>query len=129
MKQHRETKQRQIILNAVRARNDHPTADQIYLDVRLVDDKISRGTVYRNLTSLSEEGIINHVKVPGADRYDYRTDFHYHMICTECGSVIDVDMPYDNESDKKIAEKSGFKVLRHRMVFEGICPQCQKKMA
>ena len=47
MKQQRKSRQRQMILDAVMTRCDHPTADQIYLDVRAEDDKISRGTVYR----------------------------------------------------------------------------------
>ena len=56
MKQQRNTRQRQLVLDAVRARCDHPSADQIYLDVRAVDDRISRGTVYRNLKVLVEAG-------------------------------------------------------------------------
>ena len=54
MKKQRNSKQRQLVLDAVLDRCDHPTADQIYLDVRAKDDKISRGTVYRNLGILSE---------------------------------------------------------------------------
>ena len=63
MKQLRNTRQRQLVLDAVRARRDHPSADQIYLDVRAVDGRISRGTVYRNLSILEESGEILHVKV------------------------------------------------------------------
>lgn len=68
MKKQRNSKQRRIILDAVTARCDHPTADQIYLDVRAIDGKISRGTVYRNLGILSENEEITNVKVPAADR-------------------------------------------------------------
>ena len=64
MKTRRNSKQRQLVLEAVKARCDHPTADQIYLDVRAQDDKISRGTVYRNLGLLSDEGQISQVRVP-----------------------------------------------------------------
>ena len=56
MKIQRSTKQRQLILGAVEKRHDHPTADQIYLDVHAVDERISRGTVYRNLGILSASG-------------------------------------------------------------------------
>lgn len=56
MKIQRSTKQRQLILEAVEKRHDHPTADQIYLDVHAVDERISRGTVYRNLGILSASG-------------------------------------------------------------------------
>ena len=80
----RETKQRRLVLQAVRSRHDHPTAEQIYEDVHATDPKISHGTVYRNLNCLSEDGIICHVRVPGADRYDLRTDLHYHIYCVKC---------------------------------------------
>lgn len=85
--QYRNTRQRKIVLEAVQEHHDHPSADQIYLEIRAKDPRISRGTVYRNLNILSGEGQITHVKVPGADRYDCRTDFHYHLICTGCGAV------------------------------------------
>ena len=126
MKQRRDTRQRQIVLEAVQARCDHPTADQIYLDLRAVDDRISRGTVYRNLNCLTEDGNVNRIKVPGADRYDKRTDLHYHLICTACGAVFDVPIAYDTATDKLLAEKTGFAVARHRTVFEGVCPACQR---
>ena len=100
--QYRNTRQRKIVLEAVQEHHDHPSADQIYLEIRAKDPRISRGTVYRNLNILSEEGQITHVKVPGADRYDCRTDFHYHLICTDCGAVCDAPFSYDPTPDKKI---------------------------
>ena len=72
MKNRRSTKQRQLIQEAVEKRHDHPTADQIYLDVRAADERVSRGTVYRNLGILSASGQISNVKVPAADRFDSR---------------------------------------------------------
>jgi len=122
----RNTKQRALILEIVRSRCDHPTADEIYSDVRRQDPKISRGTVYRNLNFLAEIGEVNHIRVPAADRFDLRTDLHYHIMCTECGAVTDVPIPYSEENDKKAEESTGFKVNRHRGVFEGICPECLK---
>jgi len=121
----RDTKQRQLVLNAVRARCDHPTADQIYDDVHTINTRISRGTVYRNLNLLCEEGAICHVRVPGADRYDLRTDLHYHMFCIICKKVIDAPYPYKTFLDNEIAKKSGYKIIRHRLIFEGVCPECQ----
>lgn len=127
MRQLRNTRQRQLVLDAVRARCDHPSADAIYLDVRMMDEKISRGTVYRNLNLLAETGEILHVKVPTADRYDARPDLHYHLLCTECCSVCDAPLPYHPELDSEVAAATGFKITRHRTVFEGICPACLAK--
>jgi Fur family transcriptional regulator, ferric uptake regulator len=129
VKQLRNTKQRQIVLETVLEHCDHPTADQIYFYVRKKDEKISRGTVYRNLNILSEEGEILHVKVPGVDRFDSRQDLHYHLLCSECGKLTDLADPYDSKLDRKIARESGYQISRHRLIFEGICPECQKKEA
>ena len=89
MKQSRMTRQKQMILDIALAHHDHPTADQIYAEVREADGRISRGTVYRNLEQLSAAGILLHVKLPGADRFDCRLDRHYHLICRSCGTVLD----------------------------------------
>lgn len=127
MKQHRDTRQRKLILDAVRRHTDHPSADQIFIEVRSTDSKISRGTVYRNLNYLADTGEITHVRVPGADRYEIRTDFHYHLYCTGCGTVRNVPLEYHHDADRDVAEASGYLVFRHRTVFEGLCPKCQER--
>ncbi len=127
MKKQRNSKQRDLVLEAVKSRCDHPAADQIYMDVRKKYEKISRGTVYRNLGILSENEEITNVKVPSADRYDLRLDRHYHIYCTGCGKVFDAPIPYHTEYDNQIEEKSGFQIKRHRMIFEGLCPECKNK--
>lgn len=127
MKKQRDTKQRRMVLEAVLSRCDHPTADQIYSDLRMKDDKISRGTVYRNLGILAEDGDIMNVKVPAADRFDSRLDRHYHMYCTRCGRVFDAPLPYRAEDDEQIENDTGFKINRHRVIFEGLCKDCRLK--
>ena len=127
MLKHRETKQRRIVLETVRSHTDHPTANTICEEVHAIDGKISQGTVYRNLNCLSEDGEILHIKVPGADRYDLKTDLHYHIICLNCGKVIDIPFDYLPDPDEKVADVTGYTVFRHRTVFEGLCPECKKK--
>lgn len=127
MKQHRNTKQRQLVLDAVRARCDHPSADQIYLDIRNIDDKISRGTVYRNLNVLVQQGEILQIKLPHMDRFELRHDTHYHLVCTDCEAVCDAPLPYHSKLDVEVAEKTGYVLGRHRAIFEGLCPDCRKK--
>lgn len=116
-----------MILSVVRGRCDHPTAEQIYEEVHKLDEKISRGTVYRNLNVLSEDGEVYHVKVPGADRFDLTTENHYHVICVNCGAVIDAPIEYKENFNRVVEEKTGYKVLRHTMTFEGVCQKCIKK--
>lgn len=123
----RQTKQRQLVYDNVASRCDHPTVDMIYEAVRKKDKNISKGTVYRNLNILSDIGKINHVEVPGGDRFDSTVFPHYHIHCVRCGKVEDVDMKYDYQSDKKIASKSGYEIKGHNIVYEGLCPKCKNK--
>lgn len=109
------------------SRCDHPTADQIYFDVRTKDNKIGRGTVYRNLRILSGNGEITNVKVPSADRYDSRLGRHYHIYCISCGNVFDAPLDYHIEYDEQIEKKTGFQINRHRLIFEDLCLECKNK--
>ena len=120
----RNTKQRQIILDVVLSRCDHPTAEQIYNQVHKIDNKISKGTVYRNLDILSKEGQINNIKMPNADRYDLKVDNHNHFVCDKCGQVFDIDIPYDNKLDNK--KLRGFHIISHQTIYKGLCPNCAK---
>ena len=128
MKQQRKSRQRQLILDAVMTRCDHPTADQIYLDVRAKDEKISRGTVYRNLQLLSELGEIQKINVgDGLDHFDADISSHHHFICSHCGSVIDLDMD-DVDFLPKMAEKNfSGKIDGCTVFFYGMCYNCCHK--
>jgi len=121
----RNTKQRQIILDAVRSRCDHPSAEQIYTQVKAIDPKISMGTVYRNLAVLNEEGQIQEVQTQGADTFDLITEKHNHLVCEKCGKVFDIDVEYDVKLDNQ-STKKGFVIQSHQTIFKGLCPKCAK---
>ena len=74
--QRRNTRQRKLVLDAVRQSYNHPTADEIYNAVREQDDKISRGTVYRNLNLLADAGEILSIKTPDGSRFDRTIEPH-----------------------------------------------------
>lgn len=124
--QRRNTKQRKLVLDAVRQSYNHPTADEIYNAVREQDDKISRGTVYRNLNLLADAGEILSIKTPGGSRFDRTIEPHAHIICTSCSRVIDVPLPFDTQLDTKASEQIGWNVTSHYTIFEGLCPDCRQ---
>ena len=126
MKQQRNTRQRQLVLDVVRGRRDHPTAEQIYQSVQEQDAHVSRGTVYRNLNLLCDNREIYRVVMSSSDRFDLRTDPHYHMHCLVCDSVVDVPYAYDCAYDETLEQETGYRVLCHHMVVEGVCPDCQR---
>jgi len=123
----RNTIQRQLVIAAVRTLEKHPTADEVYQCIAAEYPDISKGTVYRNLNSLVDSGLLQRVAVPsGADRFDHILTKHYHLQCTQCGAFTDLDVPYIDELDAKIAKVTGYKMDAHAIIFKGICPKCQK---
>lgn len=127
--QRRNTKQRTLILDIVRAHGDHPTAEDIYRDVHEQNPKVSRGTVYRNLNLLEETGDIISIEVPGGNRFDRRCDPHAHVICCSCGAVCDAMVEHDHTLDSTVERQTGYIITRHETLFYGICPSCQEKKA
>ena len=108
----RNTIQRQLVIAAVRFLADHPTAEEVYDRITMEYPDISKGTVYRNLNSLVESGLLGKVSVPsGADRFDHILTRHYHIKCTHCGMFMNVeDMDYIEGLDEKVGEVTGFKM-------------------
>ncbi|WP_077598575.1 Fur family transcriptional regulator [Olsenella urininfantis] len=124
----RNTRQRQLVLDAVCATRSHPTAEDVYLAVHATDERISRATVYRNLHLLAEEGEILSVRLPGCERFDVRTDCHAHLVCPRCGAVRDVPVPSAlvRAAQERICAETGYNVTSSYMVYEGVCPSCQE---
>ncbi|MCM1326852.1 MAG: transcriptional repressor [Bacteroidales bacterium] len=121
----KRSKQRDMIKAFLMERKDHPTADVVYMNVRKQYPNISLGTVYRNLTLLSDLGEIKRLRVgDGVDHFDADTSPHYHFVCTECGSVTDLDMPsIDSIVDIAGADFDG-SITGHVTYFYGTCGNC-----
>jgi Fur family ferric uptake transcriptional regulator len=123
----RLTTQRQIILEELAKVKTHPTASELYDMVRKRLPRIGLGTVYRNLELMAENGMILKLEVGGTQkRFDATTDTHYHIRCSNCGKVDDIDTPVLEELVKEAAASSSYQVLGHHVEFSGICPSCQK---
>ena len=87
------SRQRESIKKFLMTRTDHPTAEMIYENLRKEYPKISLGTVYRNLSLLSDIGEIQTISTGvGPDRFDGNAKPHYHFICKNCGQVMDLKM-------------------------------------
>jgi Fur family peroxide stress response transcriptional regulator len=122
----RDTKQREAILKVLRNTRSHPTADQIYDQVRKDIPNISKGTIYRNLHILQEDGVIGELKTDNSQsRYEFKIGSHYHFRCEKCRKVIDLDEPVDKALDERVSKKTGFTVSHHQTEFRGLCKDCQ----
>lgn len=119
------SRQREAIKEFLMTRRDHPTADIVYRHMREIYPNISLGTVYRNLSLLSEIGEIHKINMgDGVDRFDGNLAPHYHVICTKCHSVTDLDMYRADELEAQASRCYSGKILSHSTNFYGICPKC-----
>lgn len=126
MKQLRITKQRKLILDALMSVKSHPTADELYQMVKKTLPSISLGTVYRNLEIMSDSGMIQKLEIGGTQmRFDGMVETHYHVRCTRCGRVDDLDMTPDLSLEEEVCRLTGFDVHRHSLEFMGHCSSCR----
>ncbi len=119
----KNTKQKEWILGAVLSANNHPTADEIYTTLKKENERLSLGTVYRNLNTFAQKGEIKKISVPGlGDRFDHRLDDHEHFLCDSCGRVFDADVRVEITPRDEEISLTGYTLMLH-----GVCPRCRDK--
>ncbi len=124
------SRQRESIKDYLSGRTDHPTAEAVYLALREKDPKLSLGTVYRNLSLLTELGEIQKISTgDGPDHFDGDASRHQHFICRSCHQVSDLKVKglqylMDEAQKQCEGEVEGFSIN-----FYGICEQCNRKAA
>lgn len=125
----RNTVQQRVIAQQLMELGNHPTADEVYRAVRRQLPSVSKATVYRTLNKLVHSGEATCVIAGlGAERFDHRTDEHCHVVCMKCGTVQDVSEGVFNDGvdHADAAAACGYEIVGHDLVFEGICPACQR---
>lgn len=125
-KGYRLTEQRLAVWKALRNTTSHPDANWIYEKVRQETPHISLGTIYRTLGVLREVGLLRELDYSSSQsRYDGTTNNHYHLICTRCGRIEDLDLPLEEGLERKAQAHTEFLILEHRLEFYGLCPHCR----
>jgi Fur family transcriptional regulator, peroxide stress response regulator len=118
------------VLAVLQASTSHPTAQEVYDEVRLARPKIGLATVYRILHQLAEQGIIK-VWGYGSERarYDARIHRHDHACCTECGALLDVpvEIKLSHEVLEQAAHTAGIEMGSHEVRIYGRCQRCQAR--
>ncbi len=125
----RMTHQREIILDELQRTRTHPTADELYTSVKKRLPRISLATVYRNLETLSNAGLVNKLEVTGRQkRFDWNRQPHDHITCTQCHRIDDIPSPSTVEPPHPMPEDTqGYQLSGWRVEYYGICPDCLKK--
>lgn len=121
------TVQRRVIFTALLERDDHPTVDHIFNDVKDRIPGVSRTTVYRTLETLADLGLARRTNHIGAfARFDGYMEHHHHLVCVACGKVIDFQDPRLTLVDLPDVRRSGFAVVDYSIYFEGYCSNCKQ---
>jgi Fur family ferric uptake transcriptional regulator/Fur family peroxide stress response transcriptional regulator len=122
----RLTRQRKVVLDAVRASGGHPAAHEIYQRARRVLPQISLGTVYRTLAVLRDAGVVRELHLREAQgRYEEEGEHHHHVVCTECGHIEDIAASTFEGLTSQARAATEFDIKEHRLEFYGICPRCR----
>ncbi len=123
----RMTPQRHAILAYLINTMGHPTADEIYQALSDQFPNMSVATVYNNLRMFKEAGLVQELTYGDASsRFDANVEKHYHIICRQCGKIVDFHYPPLYEVEEAASKETGFKVDSHRMEVYGYCKSCQE---
>ena len=122
------TRQRRAVLKAFTECENHVSAEELYNMVSSAESKIGLATVYRTLALLTESGLASELDFgDGQKRYEHRYmhTHHDHMICTECGKIIEFNHPLIEKFQEKVAADNKFIITSHKLDLLGLCNECQ----
>ncbi len=123
----RITPQRHAVLEYLLTSMSHPTADEIYKALEDRFPNMSVATVYNNLRILREIGLVRELTYgDDSSRFDSNMRDHYHIICEDCGKIVDFHYPTLDEIESLAEKVSGFEISHHRMELYGKCDNCAK---
>ena len=119
------TRNRRVILHAIRDADEHLTANEVFSVAKERLPSISFATVYNSLRFLKEAGMIAEIRFGnGASRYDRMTSRHDHAICTKCGKLVDIEMELPDGFLTRATLASNFKPESIEFTLRGLCPDC-----
>jgi Fur family peroxide stress response transcriptional regulator len=122
------TTQRRAVFEAILDRLDHPTAEQLYQETRRQLPQISRMTVHRILGAFVSLGLVSKTCHPGsAARFDPKVAQHHHLVCLDCGRIVDVEDPRLNRLPWPKVKPGEFQIEDYHIHFRGRCARCSAR--
>ena len=123
----KQFRKRNAIYECLRSTQAHPSAEMVHEMLQQEHPDISLATVYRNLTYFRNNGMaVSVATVWGVERFDANTQPHVHFICDGCDAVLDLDSIPVPALSTAVEESSGCQVSDCRLIFSGLCKNCQK---
>jgi Fur family peroxide stress response transcriptional regulator len=124
-KGYKATPQRMAICRFALNSRDHPSAQQIYDEVKKIHPTVSLATVYKTLQVLKNLNLIQELNLPqGQARFDSYMKPHINLICLQCGNIVDLDDTTAIEITRKVATAAKFKPEGQRIDIFGVCRRC-----
>lgn len=130
----RYSRPREIILGYLLERDRHVSAESLYVDLKGRGEELSLSTVYLNLSTLAEAGLVREYKTPtGQSFYDSNVTPHYHVVCHETGEVLDVPapeidgVPLGRFLKEYVEAVTGWEVDEPRFSLTGVSPASAKR--
>ena len=122
----KHTKQRDEILDAFLAAQNHVTSEDLHKSIRLKNPHIGYTTVYRTMKLLCDAGLATERRFDdGVTRYEIEQQHHDHLVCLRCGKIIEIECQMIEATQTEIADAYNFRSLRHRHELYGHCESCQ----
>ena len=122
------TKQRRTVLKIFLESKDHVSVEELYNTVLKTEPKIGLATVYRTLALLTKSGLALEMDFgDGQKRYEssYRSLHHDHMVCTECGKILEFNHPLIEKYQEEVAKQKNFRITSHKLDLFGLCEDCK----
>ena len=125
----RTTSQRALILDIILKGGRHLDADEIYRRARKKEPRISLSTVYRSLLKFKELGLVGEYHFDDSHHhYEVKPAVnHHHLLCLECGKVIEFDYDVLGEVMRQVPEAAGFEIKETELRLAGYCAECKEK--
>jgi len=126
MLKERLTCQKKIVLDCLEKVKSHPTAEEVYKNIKNRLPQISKGTVYRILGNFKDKGSVQVIQTKSFSHFDADMSPHAHFICEKCDRVYDIsDICSTCDILKKKKTKVG-KINYFKIYFYGICKKCKR---
>lgn len=118
------TPQRLAIFEYLKDNKEHPSAEDIYREVKKKFPTMSFATVYNTLNRLLKKAKVHELTIDSErKRYDPDTAHHHHIICIKCKKIVDARVDYTISVPDE--QRRGFDVIDNHIEFYGICPDCK----
>ncbi|TRZ35784.1 transcriptional repressor [Niallia circulans] len=124
----RLTPQRHELINILSKGNKHWTVEELYQLLNESMPSVSITTVYNNINLFCELGLVKEIQFgESLSKYEWKKEDHYHIVCSECGEMVDVWYPALKEVEVFAQSISKFNISSHNLQFYGTCSNCEQK--